>query len=125
MVLRVDAVGAGGFLAEMQKPADLESKFRQRTVIVGRQIVLLHDCQALLTIQAEKPLRKSLKPSRCCGGNWDFTSAPSRVFSKQASQTWRARSSISKGKSLPPLRGGPVILAERGGAAPKGHQKHG
>src|SRR6266850_72043 len=109
MVLRIDTVGAGGFLAEMQKPADLESKFRQRTVIVGRQIVFLHDCQALLTIQAEKPLRKSLKPSRCCGGNWYFTSAPSSVFSKQANQTWRAGSSISKGRCLARMRGGPYI----------------
>src|SRR5436309_4984347 len=54
----------------------------------------------LLTIQAEKLFRKSLKPSRCCRGNWYFTSAPSRVFSKQPSQIWRACSSISKGRCL-------------------------
>src|SRR2546426_7629619 len=111
MVLRIDTVGAGGFLAEMQKPADLESKFRQRTVIVGRQIVFLHDCQALLTIQAEKPLRKSLKPSRCCGGEWDFTSAPFKGFSKQATLTWAAPLLVSKGKLRAPRRGGPPILA--------------
>src|SRR3989442_13084089 len=106
MVLRIDAVGAGGFLAEMQKPADLESKFRQRTVIDGRQIVFLHDCQALMTIQAEKPLRKSLKPSRCCGGWWMFSKTAWRLFLKRPSSILPAPCCRHKGQAVSPLRAG-------------------
>src|SRR5262249_35835438 len=64
---------------------------------------------------AEKFFRKSLKPSICSMGNWYFTSAASRTLSKQQSQTCRARSSISKGRCLALIRGGPYFSKYNGG----------
>src|SRR5262249_10994387 len=71
--------------------------------------------QALLTIHVEKLVRKSLKPCKCCGGKLYLRSASSSTLSKQRNHTCLAGSSITKGRCLALMRGGPNFWKYRGG----------
>src|SRR5262249_55707661 len=77
----------GNIARDAGKTRDYESTKKTADFISIRKREIVHDAQALLTIHAEKSLRKCLNPSMCLIGNWYFASASSSVFSKHRSQT--------------------------------------